>query len=662
MGRLLAAALFVIVPGAIGAAEPLPQAGELQPDVVVTATRVPTPVEDIPAGVTVITREEIEQRGYNTLAEALSAVPGVRVAQSGGPGGNGSVFIRGTNSNHVLVLRDGMPINDSSDPGAAFNFGVDTLADVERIEIVRGPMASLYGSGAIGGVINLITRQGHEKGVHFVGELAGGYPAQVLNSEILSGIVGPLDYAAIVQTESLTGFDSTPQREAVFTDTPQGFREQIGTLNLGYTPVPGTRFSVVLRGRRSVFGFNQLGSPTFDTANSTGHDTTLYGRVGVHSLMAGGVYETGVYVGGLQNDRKYFEPFNPADIANLASNDSRFHGRESDIQWNNTIHLSDLFRSTVLSATNLTFGYERTGTSAQVRANSSTSGFVFQQSVSASMVDQALYAGLQSTAWDRLTVTGQIRQDWVLNNQPFTWRLGAVADVPELLTRFKAAYGTAFLAPSLFDRFGVDSTGFIGNPNLLPERAQGWEIGFTTTIPALGQKDAVSFTATYFNEQINNLIVTVFFPIETSQNIGSAHIQGVETELTLHPAHWLTVDAIYTYTQPENADTGEKLLRRPQNTASLDVTLTPTPRLTIVPELLYTGAFRDFLIDNNGFGSFTPGTSRQGVLFNLSATYDVTPQIQFFATGRNLAGSRFEPVNGFQTPGRNFFAGVRMRL
>ena len=130
------------------------------PDVVVTPTRVPTLIDGIPAGVTVIDRNEIATRGYTTLPEALEAVPGLLVVQSGGPGGNASVFIRGTNSNQVLVLRDGVPINDPSDPGGAFNFGVDTLADIERIEVVRGPMSSLYGSGAIGGVINLITRRG----------------------------------------------------------------------------------------------------------------------------------------------------------------------------------------------------------------------------------------------------------------------------------------------------------------------------------------------------------------------------------------------------------------------------------------------------------------------------------------------------------------------
>ncbi len=418
---------------------------------------------------------------------------------------------------------------------------------------------------------------------------------------------GPFDYAAIAQTEVTARVRfSTPQRESVYTGTPQGFRDQIGTLNLGYTPVPGTRFSLLLRGRRAVFGFNQLGNPTFDDANSTGHDTSLLGRIGVHSLLAGGVYETGLFLGGLQDDRRYYEPFNPADIANLASNDSRYHAYESDIQWNNTLHLGDLFASRVLSVADLTFGYERTGNTAKVRINSSTDGFPFQQNTNASMIDNASYAGLQGTLWQRLTVTGQMRQDWVLNNHPFTWRLGAVIDVPEVLTRFKAAYGTAFLAPSLFDRFGVDSTGYVGNPNLLPETAQGWEIGFTTTVPALGQADGVSFGATYFNEQIDNLIVTVFVPVETSQNIGSAHIQGVENELTCIPRAGCGSTRTYTYTQPENADTGEKLLRRPQNTASLDVTLTPVPRLTIVPELLFTGAFSDFLIDNSGFSSGAP--------------------------------------------------------
>jgi vitamin B12 transporter len=613
-------------------------------------------VLDIPAGVTVIDRQTIEQRGYTTLPDALAAVPGVRVSQSGGPGGNASVFVRGTNSNAVLVLRDGMPLNDASDSSGAFNFGVDTLADVERIEVIRGPMAALYGSGAIGGVINLISRQGHEPGPHVTGELAGGYPRQIEGNANASGIDGPLDYSATFQAQAQRGYDTTPQREAIYTGTPNPFQAYTGTLNLGYTPIDGTRLSLFLRARSSVFGFNALGSPTFDDNNSTGEDDTLLGRIGVTSKLFNGSYETGLFLGRLQDDRHYTETLNPLD-PNLASNDSRYHSYRTDVQWNNTLHLSDLMNVAALSATDLTFGYEHIADNIDVKVNQSSFGSPFMQSAKAYMTTDATYAGLQSTLWQRLTITGQIRQDWVAGNAPFTWRLGAVLDVPELATRFKAAYGTAFRAPSLFDRYGVDSFGYIGNPNLKPESAQGWEAGFTTT---LGSN--VSFGATYFNEQIQNLIVAVFAPVDTAVNIGSAHIQGVETDVTVRPFPWFTLQAAYTFTDAQNADNGEHLLRRPQNTASLDATITPLPGLAIAPELLLTGAFQDFLVDDGGNATGTIVSNQHGLIVNLTITYDVAPRVQLFANGRNLLYSRFEPVNGYQTPGPSILAGVRLRL
>jgi vitamin B12 transporter len=645
----LAAGLFLLAYPAL-AEQPQPL-----PETVVTATRVPTPVLDIPAGVTVITRQTIEERGYLTLTDALSAVPGIRVSQSGGPGGNASVFVRGTNSNQVLVLRDGMPLNDASDSSGAFNFGVDTLADVERIEVIRGPMAALYGSGAIGGVINLISRQGHEPGLHLTGELAGGYPRQIEGNANASGIQGPFDYSATVEGEDLRGYDTTPQRETIFTGIPQGFADTISTLNLGYTPIEGTRLSLFLRARRAVFGFNALGNPTFDDSNSTGTDDSLLGRIGITSKLLNGTYETSAFVGRLQVDRHYTEALHPLD-PNQATNDSRYHSYRTDAQWNNTVHLSDLLPMPALAASNFTFGYQHTADNINVKVNQSFFGSPFAQSTKASMADDGLYAGLQTTLLRRLTLTGQIRQDWVAGDQPFTWRLGAVLDVPEIATRFKTAYGTAFRAPSLFDRFGVDSFGYIGNPNLKPESAQGWEAGFTTTV------GIASFGATYFNEQIQNLIVAVFAPIDTAENIGSAHIQGVETEFAVQAARWLAFDVSYTYTDAQNADLGTRLLRRPQNAAAFNATITPLPGLSIAPELLLTGAFPDFLVDNSGNSTANIVSNRQGLLFNLTVTYDIAPHVQLFANGRNLFYSRWEPVNGYQIPGPSFFAGVRLRL
>ena len=638
------------------------------PPVVVTATRVPTPDVDIPAGVTVITRQQIDTDGYNTLVDALQQVPGLHVSPSGGPGGQASVFIRGTNSDHVLVLRDGMPINDASDPSGAFNFGVDTLSDVQRIEVIRGPMAALYGSAAIGGVINIITRRGTEPGAHWDFDLSGGYPAQVRGSAVASGVEGPMDYALILESQSQRGYDSTPQRMSNYTGVPEGYRDRTATLNLGYTIVPGTRLSLLLRAHEALYGFNELGGydingnplPTFDDSNAAGTDASLLGRIGVDSALFGGTWQTSLYLGREQDDRHYSELLNLAD-PNLATVDERYHSYRTDLQWNNTVHLNDFFSSNVLSATDLTFGYEHTTDTARVRVNDNSVGGPIQENADASQTDDAVDLGLQTMLWRRLTLTSQVRQDWEGPNQPTTWRVGAVFDAPEIDTHFKTSYGTAFRTPSLFDRYGVNSYGFVGNPDLKPERAQGWEAGFTTTLPAFRQKDFVTFGATYFNEQVNDLIVDVYSPVYTEDNIGSAHIQGVETDLTLHPAPWLLVQASWTYTDAIDADDGSALLRRPMNTASVNAAIKPLPHLTIAPALQYTGAFYDYLYDDNSFGT-GDGVSPHGLIVNATITYDVNPRLQLYTNATNILDSKFEPVNGYQIPGPTVIMGVRIKL
>ena len=353
-------------------------------------------------------------------------MPGLHVSPSGGQGGLSSVFIRGTNSNHVLVLRDGMPITDASDTTGAFNFGIDTLADIERIEIVRGPMAAVYGSGAIGGEINLISRRGTEPGVHWTGDLAGGYPALVRGSVTASGIaeagLGAIDFAITAASQSQRGYDSIPQRQSVYTGVPQGFRDRTLTLNLGYTTLEDTRLSLLLRANTAYFGFDTLGSPTYDTSNSNGQTTSLLGRVGGTTHLFDDRLESSLFVGRLQGDRRYQEPLAPAD-PNQNFSDARYHAYRTDAQWNNTLHLGDL---PGLSSSAMTFGYQYTGDTAKVRVNDNFGGFVFGQSATASMIDHAVYAGLQTTVLDRLALTGQLRHDWVGGDSPGTDRKSVV--------------------------------------------------------------------------------------------------------------------------------------------------------------------------------------------------------------------------------------------
>ena len=633
-------------------------------EVVITATRVPTPQQDVPAGVTVIDRATIEALGSNTLADALSEVPGLHVSPSGGPGGLTSVFIRGTNSSHVLVLRDGMPITDASDEDGAFRFGYDTLSDIDRIEVIRGPMAALYGSGAIGGVINLISRRGTEAGVHWSGDLAGGYPALIRGSVSASGIEGPLDFAITAESQSQRGYDSIPQRESAYTGVPQGFRDRILTLNLGYTPMEGTRLSLFLRADAAYFGYDTLGYPTYDQSNSFGSATSLLGRVGGTTHLFDGKLETGVFVGQLQDDRRYLEPLAPAD-PNQTSTDDRYHSYRTDAQWNNTLHLDDLVPLPGLSASAMTFGYEYIGDTAKVRTNDNYGGFPYAEAASASMTTNAAYAGLQTTVLQRLALTGQVRKDWVDDQAPVTWRLGGVFDLKELATHIKLAYGTAFRAPSLFDRYGVDSFGYVGNPNLRPEQSRGWEVGFTTDLPAAGRTDFATLGASYFDQRLRNLIVGVYTPVDTEVNLGSAHMHGVETEATLRPFQWLTMRAAYTLldTTSDGQPAGQpsQLLRRPQNEASFDITVRPLPALRIVTSVVYTGAAYDYLYDNNGNG-IGYGVGQHGLIANVTASYAVNPRAELYLNGTNILASRFEPVNGYQTPGPTLLAGVRVRL
>ncbi len=631
------------------------------PDVVVTATRIPSKPEDVAAGISVITRADIEAHGYNSLSQALSDLPGMHVSPSGGLGGQTSVFVRGTNGNHVLVLRDGMPVNDAGETTGAYNFGIDTLADVERIEVVRGPMAAVYGSGAIGGVINLISRQGAEQGVHWSGDLAGGYPALVRGAVTATGIEGAVDFALTAAAQSQRGYDSIPRRESVYTGVPQGFRDRTLTLNLGVTPAEGTRLSLLMRAQVAYFGFDTLGSPTFDNSNSSGQTSSLLGRVGGTTHLFDDRLESSVFVGRLQDDRRYLEPLNAAD-PNQTSSDNRYHGYRTDVQWNNTMKLDDW---SLLSGNALTFGYQYTGDSVNVRTNNDYGGFPFTQAASASMSDHAAYAGFQTAVAKRLEISGQIRRDWEFGQAPATWRLGGVYNVSEIATRLKLSYGTGFRAPSLFDRFGVDSYGYVGNQNLRPERSAGWEAGFTTDLPAAGRADFVSVGGTYFDQRVQDLIVGVYSPVDTEINLGSAHVHGVETEVTIRPASWLTVRGTWTLVNTgstgQPASEGSQLLRRPQHQASLDVTVRPTGDLRIVGTLVYTGSAHDYLYDNSGNG-IGYGVGQHGTVANIAVNYTIRPNVELYANGWNVLGSRFEPVNGFAMPGPTALAGIRMAL
>jgi vitamin B12 transporter len=644
--RRLAPILLCALPAAAAAqTAPTVQTEEIE----VTALRAPLNGD----ATTTVSSATMTAADDTTLADALSAIPGADMVQAGAPGGVGSLFLRGANSEQTLALRDGVPINDASDPNGAFDFGIDDLGDVDHIDIIEGPLATTYGSGAVGGVVNIISKYATEEGTHFSGSVQGGYPGAILADGTLTEKAGPFTAALTLETQSLDGYDPTPPRMSIYTDTPEGYRAKTATLNLGLDATDWLQFFAFGRARASTFGFNELGVvyPTYDADNATGVANQLFGRIGA-TLTPWQPLTTTVSLAYQTDDRTYSEPLAAAD-PNQASVAAKYHGSNFDAQVNNAL---DLTRFVPLRRAVVTFGYQHDSANATSFFDQTVLGSPYSSIGNGADHIDAFYLGALA-AQGPLTFSGQVRHDSTSDaGAATTFNTGADIALPYNVTAH-TAYGTAFRAPSLFDRYGTDTYGFFGNPNLRPESAHEFEIGLIWH-PAAG----TTIRTTYFDNRFHGLIDYVYFPASyTVENIGRARADGVENAITARLLASLAITATYTYTDARDLDTGQLLLRRPYDEASLAATWNATPALLIRPQLTYTGRDLD-VIYNDQDAYVGNGSNRPGFLLNLAVTYQLLPQVALFGSLRNLTDSRYEPANGYRVEPTSVLFGLRLTI
>lgn len=661
--RLLALGLILAAasPGRPALAQPS------LPDTVVTATRVATPAARLPAATTVIDRRTIEERGYTTLAEALAAVPGITVVPSGGPGQQTSVFVRGSNSRHVLVLLDGQPIADPSEATGAFNFGDDFLADIERIEVVRGPASVYYGSGAVGGVINLITRRApRDRAFAPFAEAALGTPRTAYatggaGGTLRSASLGLLDYVATAQTYSTQGANITADRIFPALGERDGARLAGATARLGWEPQAGTRLEASARRRETRIGLDARPfGGGFDDPNFGALNTRTTMRLAGETRLLQGFWTTGLAAGYGEDERKFT---NDPDALNAGTTRDRYRADRVTFDWTNT--LRPALGGPVGDAA-IVFGIQRRQDRVSNRAAFDLTG--------AQNASTGFYAGVQARLWQALDVTAGLRQD---EDEDFggytTWNAGLVWHVPglPLPVRLKGSAGTSFLAPSLFQRFGsfpgfLGAGGYRGNPNLRPEKGQSFELGAEADLNLPGGGSA-TLGATYFENRISDLIVADFsaFPAAgTSINRDRALIRGVEASVLLRPAAWLEAVGSVTWLDARDRTDDTPLARRPSHSGSLSLRIAPAPGIVIAPEITHAGSHRE-----NAFASYADDSTaisraantKGATLVNLTATWTLDPRLALFATGRNLTDRAYEPANSFQVPGRSVLAGVRAR-
>ncbi|WP_431283192.1 TonB-dependent receptor plug domain-containing protein [Humitalea sp. 24SJ18S-53] len=619
------------------------------PDTIVTGTRVPTPADRVPAATTVITRQQIEERGYQTLVEALRSVPGFTIVQTGGIGQQASGFMRGANSNQVAVLLDGIPINDPSTASGAFNFGNTLLGDLERIEVIRGPASALYGSSAIGGAINMVTRQAPaDRQFQAFGEAAGGTQDTARGVIGATGTVGAWDYMTALQGLTTRGSNAVaPRLSQNRTSERDGFQGAAATARLGVTPTQGVRLEGLLRWRENHL---KLDSVPNDDPNYDGNDRNFYGQLRGQAVMFDGVWTSGLRLAQVEDRRRYT---NMVDNFSRSSTDDLFSGTRQVIDWNNIIRLPDLG---AITASSLVLGITQQNDSIDQSSGSAS----FRTLTDASATNNAAYSAWQFRVAERLDVAAGLRQDRTSDfDEATTWRLGGVLAVPELSSRIKASAGSGFLAPSLYQRYGTIGTSFRGNPNLRPEYSESWEAGVETDFNIFGRADGLTLGALYYDSRIRDLIDfnTSFTSLV---NVGAARIKGAELTATARISEKWELVGAWTITDARNAATDERLARRPENQWSLIARWQPAPKWVISPELTIIGRYREgFSYSNTGQFVSVAADNDAGALLNLTASYAWRPQVTVFATAQNLGNTRYEPANGFVVGGRGAMIGTR---
>jgi vitamin B12 transporter len=622
--------IAVFVPLSTALAAPNAATDDELENLVVTATRIPTPELDVASSITVITADDIDARQVRTLPDLLKEVPGLNLVQTGGPGGQTSVFMRGTNSNHTKVLVDGIDLGDPSNPGGAFDLGTFLTQDIQTVEILRGPQSGLYGSDAIGGVINIITKSGSGPAQFNAGIEAGSFDT-FNQAGSASGSLDQFHYAATLQhyhagAMPVTPLDLLPPGQARIDDYDDNLT---ASTKLGLDVTDHFDLGLVARYTDShlrITGDNFATFPaTPDATQSDNNTLQYYTRATGHLLALDGVLEQ--TVGAAYSDVKssQYSPDNPAaylygervkfdwqGILKLAANQQLLLGAE---------HQRDEITQPISAATNINSGY----------------------------------AELQSSFGGRLFDTISVRYD---DNDrfgsQFTYRLAPTYLIEETATKLKASVGTGFKAPSLSQMFqNFPQFDFFGNPSLRPETSLGFDAGFEQSLGAANLR----FGVTYFHNNIKNLIDDNA-DFTSLTNVGRAVTDGVESFVSYQPLPSLTLRVDYTYLQATDEILNEELLRRPKHKGDLNAAWQATSRLRLNATLLSVSSW----IDGNRDFSIPRLTAPGYTTVDCAASYDLSSHWALFGRISNLLNRHYQNPDGFMQPTLGAFAGIKAKF
>lgn len=623
-------------------------AQDAQEELIVTATRIEAPVRNLPASVTIIDAQDALSRGQTTVAQALDEAPGLGVIQGGGIGQQTSLFAGGANSYHTLVLFDGLRLNDPSTPNSSFDAGQDQINGLTRLEIVEGPMSAVFGSDAIGGVINMIPRHGGEGPLNARLDFSAGSFDTLSSAAGIDGTLGNFRYAITGEAFTTEGFDLVPERMATHTGDKDGADSSTITGVFDLQVTQNFALDLLARHRESradidVFDFEfafpfretRVDSPDAEIGQN---DITL-ARLGATWDLSDAL-SLRATVGGLDQDR-VSNRFGA--LTDSFSGERRF--ADLTLNW----QAGDIGSLSYVAIVAGIAGEREKADIAQ--------GFGFPPPFLFTRAEQD-QTGAFITAQGRsgaLSLTGAARvDDFEGFGTQSTWRLGASYDVTQR-ARVYGSYGTSFRAPSLYERYSS-----AGAPDLDPEQGTSWEIGADARLAAFGQDLGLELSTVYRHTELDDMIDFAGF---TYANVDQAEIDTAELRAAIRPTSWLTLRGGYIYTDAQDTGANTELLRRPQDVwlASADLTYGAlTGRLS----WRSVGERQDFLYGTDSFGAAAPpftGTVPEYDVVRASLAYDFSSNVTVYIAADNALDETYEAASGIASAPRSITVGLRLR-
>jgi len=618
------------------------QKPDLHYEVVVTATRLETPLKEVASSVTVITREELERAKKTSILEALEEVIGISVIQNGPRGGAASAFLRGANSEHTLVMMDGVELNDPISPSRSFDLAHLTLEGIERIEILRGPQSTLYGSDALGGVINIITRRGQGKPKFQLSTDAGSYRTFSVNAG-LSGGSNKIDYSLGISHLSTQGFSAA-------SESYDGNKEKDGYQNLSISGRAGFHLKnnfdleLSLRNLKTETEIDNSGGPYGDDPNNTQNYNFLFFKAQARSLHLRNRWEQKSFFSVVDYDRRHKNLVD--DIHPFDSEEGFFKSRLFKFEWQNNFFLHE--------TNTLSFGIEHHQEQGQSTYQSNSIWGPFSDVFPLKRAQTTgFFIQDQIKSKNRFYATAGLRFDSRSGfGTALTCRLAETYLIENTQTKIKVTCGTGFKSPSLYQLYAPATFwGPIGNKSLKPEKSLGLDFGVEQSFVS----DKILFSATYFLNEYQQLINFDFS--QGYINIGRAEAKGAELAVQAKPSAELIFNLGFTTTEAKDKETGARLLRRPNEKFSANINYQFIKQGNFNLSLLYIGKRDDMDFSKTPYEQITlPAYT----LVNAALSFNIMANIQVFGRLEDIFNTKYEMIKGYGTPGFSAYGGLSL--